>query len=62
LACLASLAASRTAGALAQGMEHAAALAVGYRGAFFVGAVFAALAAMIGGALLRTRDALGHSH
>jgi MFS family permease len=62
LACLASLAASRTASVLAQGVEHAAALAAGYRVAFLVGALFAALAAIIGGALLRTRDALGQSH
>jgi hypothetical protein len=47
---------------LAQGVEHAAALAAGYRVAFLVGALFAALAAIIGGALLRTRDALGQSH
>jgi EmrB/QacA subfamily drug resistance transporter len=59
LACLASLAASRTASALAGGVEHAAALAAGYRVAFLVGALFAAFAAVIGGALLRTRDALG---
>jgi len=59
LACLASLAASRTASVLANGVEHAAALAAGYRVAFLVGALFAALAAIIGGALLRTRDALG---
>jgi MFS family permease len=59
LACLASLAASRTANVLANGVEHAAALAAGYRVAFLVGALFAALAAVIGGALLRTRDALG---
>lgn len=61
LACLASLAASRTASTLAQGVEHAAALAAGYRVAFLVGALFAGLAAIIGGALLRTRDALGSS-
>ena len=61
LACLASLAASRTASVLATGVEHAAALAAGYRVAFLVGALFAALAAIIGGALLRTRDALGRS-
>lgn len=62
LACLASLAASRTASVLASGAEHAAALAAGYRVAFLAGALFAALAAIIGGMLLRTRDALGHTH
>jgi MFS family permease len=62
LACLASLAASRTTSALAQDVGQAAALASGYRVAFLVGALFAALAAVIGGALLRTRDALGQSH
>ena len=62
LACLSSLAASRTASALAEGIGHAAALAAGYRVAFLVGALFAALAAVIGGTLLRTRDALGSSH
>jgi EmrB/QacA subfamily drug resistance transporter len=58
LALLASLAASRAAGAAAAGLDHLAALAAGYRVAFFVGALFAALAALIGGAFLRTRDAL----
>jgi EmrB/QacA subfamily drug resistance transporter len=62
LACLASLAASRTTSALAEDVGHAAALAAGYRVAFLVGAAFAALAAVIGGTLLRTRDALGQSH
>ena len=58
LALLASLAASRAASGAAEGLDHLAALASGYRVAFFVGALFAALAAVIGGALLRTRDAL----
>jgi EmrB/QacA subfamily drug resistance transporter len=62
LACLASLAASGTASVLAEGVGQAAALAAGYRVAFLVGALFAALAAIIGGALLRTRDALGPSN
>src|SRR5262249_10969672 len=61
VACLASLAASRSASRVAEGLDHVAALASGYRAAFFVGALFAALAALIGGALLRTRDALGSS-
>ncbi len=58
LACLASLAASHAASGAAEGLDHLAALASGYRVAFFVGAMFAALAAIIGGTLLRTRDAL----
>ena len=61
LALLASLAASRTASRAAEGLDHVAALAAGYRVAFFVGAVFAALAAIIGGSLLRTCDALRSS-
>jgi len=59
LAFLASLAAMRTSHALAEGLEQAAALASGYRVAFLFGAAFAALAAILGGSLLRTRDALG---
>ena len=58
LAVLASLAASRTASVAAEGLDRAASLAAGYRVAFFVGALFAAFAAIFGGALLRTRDAL----
>jgi EmrB/QacA subfamily drug resistance transporter len=61
LAFLASLAAMRTSHALAGGLEQAAALASGYRIAFLCGAAFATLAALVGGALLRTRDALGES-
>jgi EmrB/QacA subfamily drug resistance transporter len=59
LAFLASLAAMRTSRALTEGLEQAAALASGYRVAFLFGAAFATLAAIIGGSLLRTRDALG---
>ena len=59
LAFLASLAAMRTSHALAEGLDQAAALASGYRVAFLFGAAFAALAAILGGSLLRTRDALG---
>jgi hypothetical protein len=59
LAFLASLAAMRTSHALAQGLDQAAALASGYRVAFLFGAAFATLAAIVGGSLLRTRDALG---
>jgi EmrB/QacA subfamily drug resistance transporter len=59
LAFLASLAAMRTSHALGEGLDQAAALASGYRVAFLFGAAFAALAALLGGTLLRTRDALG---
>ncbi|HKE47140.1 MAG TPA: DHA2 family efflux MFS transporter permease subunit [Rhodanobacteraceae bacterium] len=58
LAVLASLAASRAARSALEGLDRAASLAAGYRVAFFVGALFAAFAAVFGGALLRTRDAL----
>jgi len=61
LAFLASLAAMRTSHALAEGLDQAAALASGYRVAFLFGAAFATLAAIVGGSLLRTRDALGQS-
>ncbi|MES2999843.1 MAG: DHA2 family efflux MFS transporter permease subunit [Pseudomonadota bacterium] len=54
LAVLASLAAARTDGALAAGMDQAAALTAGYRLAFATGAVFALVAAALGGALMRT--------
>jgi EmrB/QacA subfamily drug resistance transporter len=53
LAVLASLAAYRTEGLLAQGMDSTAALLGGYHLAFVVGAIFAAAAA---GAALLTRD------
>jgi MFS family permease len=62
LAFLASLAAMRTSHALAEGLDQAAALASGYRVAFLFGAAFATLAAIVGGSLLRTRDALGSGH
>jgi EmrB/QacA subfamily drug resistance transporter len=55
LAVLASLAASRTGGLLAAGAAPAVALNGGYQWAFMVGAGFAALAALLGGLLLRTR-------
>jgi MFS family permease len=54
LAVLASLAASRTSGLLADGESRADALAGGYHVAFLVGGLFAASAAAIGGYLLRT--------
>jgi EmrB/QacA subfamily drug resistance transporter len=53
LAILASLAASRTDSLLASGDDSLTALNGGYQAAFLVGAVFAAAAAVIGGALLR---------
>ena len=53
LAVLASLAASRTDTLLARGESQAAALTGGYHVAFFVGALFAACAAALGGLLLR---------
>jgi len=53
LAVLASLAASRTDTLLAAGESQAEALTGGYHVAFFVGALFAAAAAAIGGLLLR---------
>lgn len=53
LAVLASIAASRTDTLLASGDGAIAALNGGYRAAFLVGALFAALAATLGGVLLR---------
>jgi MFS family permease len=53
LAVLASLAASRTDSLLADGESQEAALTGGYHVAFLVGAVFAAVAAVLGGLLLR---------
>ena len=53
LAILVSLAASRTDSLLAAGSSHLAALSGGYHVAFLVGALFAALAAVLGAALLR---------
>ena len=54
LAILASLAASRSEGLLASDNPSVVALAGGYQAAFLVGACFAALAALLGAALLRT--------
>ncbi|MGO1080301.1 DHA2 family efflux MFS transporter permease subunit [Inquilinus sp. CA228] len=53
LAILASLAASRTAGLLAEGAAQPVALVGGYQAAFLAGACFAALAALLGATLLR---------
>jgi EmrB/QacA subfamily drug resistance transporter len=61
LAILASIAASRTHTLSAAGHSEAAALTGGYHVAFLAGAVFALLAAVLGGALLRaTMQMPGH--
>jgi MFS family permease len=61
LAVLAAAAAARTDNLLASGDGQIAALNGGYHIAFVLGAVFAALAAGIGGALLRSTEQLpGH--
>ena len=60
LAVLASIADSRTANLLASGEEQLAALTGGYHLAFFVGALFAAGAAAIGGLLLRNAELPAH--
>jgi EmrB/QacA subfamily drug resistance transporter len=57
LAILASLAAARTNSLLASGSAHLAALNGGYHIAFLTGAVFAATAAVLSAALLRTGSA-----
>jgi MFS family permease len=57
LAILASLAASHTNSLLGSGAGHAAALDGGYRLAFLAGALLAALAAAIGGSMLRALPA-----
>ena len=55
LAVLASIAAARTEGLVAQGVARVPALNGGYQAAFFVGALFTLLAAVLGGTLLRQR-------
>ena len=55
LAVLASLAVARTHTLLASGVESIAALNNGYHLAFFVGAVFAASAGILGGIFIRTQ-------
>ncbi|AMP02274.1 hypothetical protein CAter10_4907 [Collimonas arenae] len=55
LAVLASLAASRSEGLLAAGYAQIDALNSGYQTAFLVGACFAALGAVLGALLLRTK-------
>ncbi len=54
LAVLASLAAARTTALLGAGAAQAAALNGGYQLAFVIGAVFAAVAGVLGGAFIRT--------
>jgi EmrB/QacA subfamily drug resistance transporter len=61
LAVLASVAASRTDALSAAGEGPLAALTGGYHAAFLLGAVFAAAAAVIGGAFLRTRGMPEHA-
>jgi EmrB/QacA subfamily drug resistance transporter len=60
LAVLASLAASRTETLRASGDAPLVALTGGYHAAFFVGALFAIAAAVIGGVFLRTRAMAPH--
>jgi MFS family permease len=62
LAVLASVADSRTANLLDSGEDQLAALTGGYHLAFFVGALFAAGAAAIGGLLLRNAELPAHEH
>jgi MFS family permease len=54
LAILASVAASRTSHLEASGESHVEALTGGYHLAFLIGVIFAALAAVLGGTLLRS--------
>ncbi|MFL5946817.1 MAG: MFS transporter [Gaiellaceae bacterium] len=60
LAVLASVAALRTNTLVDAGHTHVAALTGGYHLAFLIGAVFAASAAVVGTALIRTGDAPAH--
>ncbi|MDO1527285.1 DHA2 family efflux MFS transporter permease subunit [Fulvimonas sp. R45] len=62
LAILASLAAARSGHLLAAGAGQAVALVGGYQSAFLVGALFATLAALLGGGLLRPRPHAAASH
>jgi putative exporter of polyketide antibiotics len=55
LAVLASVAAARTESLLAEGLARTESLNGGYQAAFFVGALFTFLAALLGGAVLRQR-------
>jgi hypothetical protein len=62
LAILASLAAARTDSLLAKGLGHLAALNGGYHVAFLVAALFAAIASVLGAALLRFTAPTPSSH
>jgi MFS family permease len=62
LAVLASVAASRTSHLLASGYSHLAALDAGYHTAFLIGALFAALAAVLGTLLLRAEAPAAADH
>jgi EmrB/QacA subfamily drug resistance transporter len=62
LAVLASLAASRSDSLRAAGHDTVASLNGGYHAAFLVGAIFAVLAAAVGGLLLRTAGAPAEAH
>ena len=62
LAILASLAAFRASSLLASGSTHLVALSGGYHAAFLVGASFAALAAVPGGALIRVTTPQSSPH
>ena len=57
LAVLVSLAVARTNSQLASGVDAVAALNSGYHLAFFVGAVFAAIAGILGGVFIQTSTA-----
>lgn len=59
LAVLASLAAARTGQAIAAGTERLEAINMGYQAAFFVGAVFALLAAALAALFIRVRSPAG---
>jgi MFS family permease len=60
LAALASIADSRTSSLLSSGHSVPEALTSGYHVAFFVAALFALAAAVIGGALLVDKQVAGH--
>jgi hypothetical protein len=62
LAVLVSLAAARTTNLIGSGTGRLAALTSGYHLAFIVGAIFAALAAVIGASLLRTSVNVSPEH
>jgi EmrB/QacA subfamily drug resistance transporter len=62
LAILASAAASTTEGLRAGGVDPLTALTAGYHTAFFLGAIFAALAAVIGMVFLRINKLSSHAH